>query len=285
MQSLVWNKVGDEKVNGSYESPYNGSPLDLLPCPPSKLLFTYDYYGVNKRTKQYVRDELEKAELCIKRRSIAVENKWTTDKLRQASIGIFQTKILAILDILDKHCYGLTDVNDTIELLYSKIFSKIKLHGNKSSANAGQSKGAAKKENANKDEAVTSSSDASGGNKANESAADGSSGGGGDTSESTEASDEGDEEEDDDESEIKKPLTDREVIHLLCDWATTTKRCGVHRLFYVVFLIKRRQIDLIAQFKDANEAIANVSETFLKKCFFFQSPLCLKAAMPRDALD
>ena len=133
MQSLIWNKVGDEKINGAHESPYNGSPLDLLPCPPSKLLYTYDYYGVNKRTKQYVKCELEKAELCIKRRSLAIENKWTTDKLKQASIGIFQTKILAILDILDKHCYDLTDINDTIEALYAKIFPKIKICNNKAS--------------------------------------------------------------------------------------------------------------------------------------------------------
>ena len=68
-----------------------------------------------------------------------------------------------------------------------------------------------------------------------------------------------DEDDDDDETEVRKPLTDREIIHLLCDWATTTKRCGIHRLFYVVFLIKKRQIDLIAQFREANEVIANVS--------------------------
>ena len=68
-----------------------------------------------------------------------MEKKWATDKLRQASIAIFQTKILAILDILDKHCYGLTDINETIEILYAKIFYKIKL-GAGSNSNAGSRK-------------------------------------------------------------------------------------------------------------------------------------------------
>ena len=260
MQSLIWNKVGDEKANGTFESPYNGSPLDYLPCPPSKLLYTYDYYGVNKRTKQYVKNELEKAELCIKRRSLAVENKWATDKLKQASIGIFQTKILAILDILDKHCYDLTDINDSIELLYAKIFPKIKLSNNKNSKSNGIPNGDIKKENqtgkegASANESSTSNNDTSnlqnGNDKEhldNE----------GNSSECNDVEDD-DEDEDDDETEIKKPLTDREIIHLLCDWATTTKRCGIHRLFYVVFLIKKRQIDLISQFREANEDIADV---------------------------
>ena len=240
MQSLIWNKVGDEKTS-SIESPYNGSPLDYLPCPPSKLLYTYDYYGVNKRTKQYVKGELEKAELCIKRRSMAVENKWTSDKLKQASISIMQSKILAILDILDKNCYDLTDVNEAIEILYAKIFPKLKLNNKKE----------AKKEPAEtngKEENLDSS-----------------------------INDEEDESEngDEDEKEINRPLTDKEIIHVLCDWATTTKRCGLHRIFYVVFLIKKRQIDLITQFREANEAIETKIKTKIikrtKKAFAFRT--------------
>jgi hypothetical protein len=253
MQSLIWNKVGDEKTNGAYESPYNGSPLDLLPCPLSELLYTYDYYGVNTRTKQYVKSELEKAELCIKRRSIAVEKKWATDKLRQASIAIFQTKILAILDILDKHCYGLTDINETIEILYAKIFPKIKL-GNNGSSNSGASKKSKEANAVNKEE--TGSKEASADSDKKTNAKENST-----ESESTnfmDMDDVEDDDEDDEENEIKRPLTDREIIHLLCDWATTTKRCGIQRIYYVVFLIKKRQIDLVTQFREANEAIENV---------------------------
>ena len=66
-------KIGDGK-----ECPFNGSPLDFLPCLPSELLFTYNHLG---STKEYIKYELEKAELCIKRRSIAIENKWSTEQL------------------------------------------------------------------------------------------------------------------------------------------------------------------------------------------------------------
>ena len=65
--------LGDGK-----ECPFNGSPLDFLPCLPSQLLFTYNHLG---STKEYIKFELEKAELCIKRRSIAIENKWSTEQL------------------------------------------------------------------------------------------------------------------------------------------------------------------------------------------------------------
>jgi hypothetical protein len=60
------------------ECPFNGSPLDFLPCLPSELLFTYNHLG---STKEYIKFELEKAELCIRRRSIAIENKWSTEQL------------------------------------------------------------------------------------------------------------------------------------------------------------------------------------------------------------
>jgi hypothetical protein len=46
---------------------------------------------VTKQTYENVRNELEKAELCIKRRSIAIENKWTTDKLKQPLVAIVNT--------------------------------------------------------------------------------------------------------------------------------------------------------------------------------------------------
>lgn len=212
VQALIWNKVGD----GRSESPYNGSALDFLPCPPSTLLFSYDYLGISKRTKQYVRRELEKAELCIKRRSIAVETKWTTDKLKQASIGIMQTKILAILDILDKYCYDLSDVNETIEILYSQIFPKLDLVKTNKPKSSEEDKNDLDDEDSNEDA-------------------------------------------EDETNEMNKPLSDKDIINLLCDWATTTRRCGLHRIFYAVFLIKKRQIDLIQQIKEFNKIIKNVS--------------------------
>ncbi len=54
--------------------------------------------------------------------------------------------------------------------------------------------------------------------------------------------------------ENKRPLSEKEIIYLLCDWAITTKRCGWHRIFYAVFLIRKRQIDWITQFKQTMSA-------------------------------
>ncbi|CAF0769772.1 unnamed protein product, partial [Brachionus calyciflorus] len=212
MQALIWNKVGD----GQTESPYNGSALDFLPCPPSTLLYTYDYLGITKETKEHIKRELEKSELSIKRRSIEIETKWATDKLKVAAIGIVQTKILAILDVLDKHCYDLSDVNETIEILYSQIFRKIDLNGQKPK----------KLENFLDIDCVLENEQ-----------------------ESDEYLEEGE------ENEANRPLPDKDIINLLCDWATTSKRCGLHRIFYAVFLIKKRQIELIQQVKEFNKMI------------------------------
>lgn len=214
------------------ESPYNGSPLDYMPCPPSRLLYTYDSNGISRQTKTFVREELEKAELCIKRRSLAVENSWCIDKLKQPSIGTNHMKVLEILDVLDKHCNDLSDVNETIEKLYKRIFPKIKVFiGNETHVTESSladllqdknGKGASKTD----DEPETGQSDPLYTNM--------------------------------------KELSDKEIIFLLCDWAVTTKRCGLHRIFYVVFLIRKRQIDWVTLFKSALKSVS------LKKvCVFY----------------
>lgn len=221
MQSLVWNSVGD----GLSESPFNGSPLDYMPCPPSQLLYTYNSSGITPQTKLYVREELEKAELCIKRRSLAIENRWCIDKLRQPSVGLKNIKILEILDVLDKHCYHLADINESIETLYEKIFPKINVFVK----NYGP-------EETNINELLSS---VNGKPKAK-------------------APEELETEEVTPEVN-ENPLSDKEIIFLLCDWAITTKRCGLHRIFYVVFLIRKRQIDWVTQFKGALKSKMNGS--------------------------
>ncbi len=96
-----------------------------MPCPPSRLLYTYTNSGISDDTRNFVRAELEKAELCIKRRSLAIENNWCIDKLKQPIIGQNHIKVLEILDVLDKHCYDLADVGETVDKLYKKIFPPI----------------------------------------------------------------------------------------------------------------------------------------------------------------
>lgn len=145
-------------------------------------------------------------------------------------------KILAVLEILDKVCFELCDVNEVIDQLYTQIFPKLNL-------------AAFKKPN------DVSSAAAASSNSADKSESDG-------NCENTSSFlDEGDLDAGD---EMKRPLSDRDIIYLLCDWATTTRRSGLHRIFYAVFLIKKRQIDLITQVLEANKQIRQVTLEFLQ---------------------
>lgn len=207
-----------------------------MPCPPSRLLYTYDATGISNQTKAYVRAELEKAELCIKRRSLAIENNWSIDKLKQPSIGLKNIKILDILDVLDKHCYGLADVNETIETLYSKIFSPITIFSSPKDLEELLADG--------KVGATSTGSVAAGVSSTNGKA------------ESNKSNDEETNENEPEIFENKKSLSEKEIIYLLCDWAITTKRFGWHRIFYAVFLIRKRQIDWITQFKQTLNSVS-----------------------------
>jgi len=202
-----------------------------MPCPPSRLLYTYSNSGISNDTRNFVRAELEKAELCIKRRSLAIENNWCIDKLKQPIIGQNHIKVLEILDVLDKHCYDLADVGETVDKLYKKIFPPITIFMSRA-----QVKEAA-------DLVVENSKAAEAGKNGKKASEE-------DVAET----------ESDPVCENAKALSDKEIIFLLCDWAVTTKRCGLHRIFYVVFLLRKRQIDWIEQFKNA---IRSVSRRFL----------------------
>jgi mediator of RNA polymerase II transcription subunit 12 len=39
-------------------------------------------------------------------------------------------------------------------------------------------------------------------------------------------------------------MSEKSIVHLLCEWAITTKRTGLHRAFYVVLLLRKRQKEL-----------------------------------------
>lgn len=134
MQALVWNRVGESIMSGvsggsGSGGPYNGSALDFLPCSPSQLLPIVmkpsnmigtasmmgngenenDSMGVVDDVSvgdnddgwcEYARRELERAELCVRRRSLAVETRWASDKLRPAAIAIVQAKVINIISLL-----------------------------------------------------------------------------------------------------------------------------------------------------------------------------------------
>ncbi|KAI1305889.1 Mediator of RNA polymerase II transcription subunit 12-like protein [Halotydeus destructor] len=113
--ALVWHCIGDGK--GSPQ--VNGSPLDHLPCPASSLPIP------RKPGNNDLRRKIKASENEIKLRSKAVEAKWTNQQWRQNASGTVTSKLLSILDSLDKHAFDRWDEKNSIDGLYSKLFQQI----------------------------------------------------------------------------------------------------------------------------------------------------------------
>lgn len=111
-QALIWNAIGD----GRSESVYNGSPLDMLPCAPSELLTLFAAPSGN----EHVISELKTGEECIRKRSYAVEQKWSTEQLQQVT-KMTENRILAMLDILDRHFYETIENKSSIDVLFNQV--------------------------------------------------------------------------------------------------------------------------------------------------------------------
>ncbi|KAL3848034.1 hypothetical protein ACJMK2_018917 [Sinanodonta woodiana] len=111
--ALVWNNLGE----GKSSSPYCGSPLDLLPCAPSSLPMP-----PNPQNQQ-IRAQIRVLEHQIILRSRAAELRWSSDKCQQSTAGFTISKVLDVLDTLDRHNFNKVEVNNCLESLYNKIFS------------------------------------------------------------------------------------------------------------------------------------------------------------------
>ncbi|CAH0557477.1 unnamed protein product [Brassicogethes aeneus] len=108
--SLVWCGAGIGTI-------WHGSPLDNIPMVPSSLptparcdMVTY-------------RKQLVFAENCIRERSKKAEGKWCTEKWQAASAGTITTRVLAALDALDRHRFDKMDSSNSLDTLYTKVFS------------------------------------------------------------------------------------------------------------------------------------------------------------------
>lgn len=112
--ALVWHPTYESRTPHSLV----GSPLDHLPYPPSCLPMAK---CVNR---EQIIAELREAEEEIRLRSIQVENKWASERL-QSSTGSPTTRLLEILDILDRHSFDRIEANNTLDVLYSRIFTPI----------------------------------------------------------------------------------------------------------------------------------------------------------------
>ncbi|XP_034328936.1 mediator of RNA polymerase II transcription subunit 12-like protein isoform X5 [Magallana gigas] len=111
--SLVWNSLGDEKSS----SFLCGSPLDLLPCAPSSLPMPQGPQNMQ------IRAQIRMAENQVRQRGRAVELRWSSDKCQQSTKGNTITRVLEVLDTLDRHNFDKEDISNSLDTLYHKIFT------------------------------------------------------------------------------------------------------------------------------------------------------------------
>lgn len=69
------------------------------------------------------RKQLRQAEQKVRNRSRQAEGRWCADKWQTSSAGMATTKVLAALDALDRHRFDRMDSNNSLDTLYSKIFT------------------------------------------------------------------------------------------------------------------------------------------------------------------
>ncbi|RXG58705.1 Mediator of RNA polymerase II transcription subunit 12 [Armadillidium vulgare] len=207
--AMVWN-FGCE---GKTPPWLIGSPLDLLPSPPSDLPMPPRY------NKNQVRAQLRVMEEHIRQRSKAAENRWSLDKSCVNISGTTITRVLGALEALDTHCFSKVDQNNCIDTLYAKIFSaskEVTSEGNNSSSASGTTITSLPNTSLSGTSHSSSSNNSSTtGNSCNGSSK-GSKGPNGNTCEDA-------------------------VIRTLCEWAVSAQRSGEHRALVVARLLEKRQ--------------------------------------------
>lgn len=104
--AMVWSGCG---------SSLQGSPLDLLPLPPSALPMPHMDTAITEEHRKLVYE----AEQEISARSKKAESKWCTDKWQTSS----QARVLAVLEALDRHCFDRVDPNNNLDTLYKEVFA------------------------------------------------------------------------------------------------------------------------------------------------------------------
>ncbi|XP_077555179.1 mediator of RNA polymerase II transcription subunit 12-like protein isoform X10 [Haemaphysalis longicornis] len=207
--ALVWNNISEGKSNPIL----NGSPLDLLPCPPSCLPMPPRPYNAQ------VRLELRRAEQQVIQRGRAAELHWSCDKWQQMAAGTTITRVLGVLDALDRHSFDRVDTTNSLDTLYTKVFAK-------------------GSDQVPPGVPATSASPTNGTGGGGGAAAGGDGGAAGGPGSQLAAA---------------PPPQDEPIVRLLCEWAVTTKRSGEHRALVVARLLEKRQNELsIEKYNDAD---------------------------------
>lgn len=193
--ALVWH--GEVRLSPALY----GSPLDHLPYPPSSLPMP------SRPFNRKLIKELRNVEEEIRIRSVAVENKWCSDRSQQTAPGLIINRLLNTLDTLDRFAFEKVDSNYSIDTLYAAIFKSD--HPSSSSAQISLTS-----------PPPTSSSQTAYNNIKSDISS---------------------------RNLKETIAEDEPVIKLLCEWAVTTKRTGEHRALVVAKLLEKRQNELLTE--------------------------------------
>lgn len=160
--ALLYNNPVDDQQKSEPLVLNYGSPLDFLSCSPSELPLPI---GIDQKV---IKEMLIQSEHEIRSRSLAIEHKWSTEKLQQSVSSQTISRALAVMEVLDEF----KEEKYLLDNIYNKIY---------------------------------------------------------------------------DDPNRTEPINvdmETEMIHLMCDWAITTRRHGVHRAFFIARLLERRQNEL-----------------------------------------
>ena len=69
-----------------------------------------------------IRGQLRGAERQIILRGRAAELRWSSDKCEQSTAGLVISKVLQVLEALDKHNFDKVESNSSLDSLYHKVF-------------------------------------------------------------------------------------------------------------------------------------------------------------------
>ncbi|XP_066254151.1 mediator of RNA polymerase II transcription subunit 12 isoform X3 [Euwallacea similis] len=108
--ALVWCSTGAG-------TQWHGSPLDYLPIAPSLLPLP-----PRCDTNSYL-TQIKQVERTVRERSKRAEGKWCIDKFQTSTAGTVTTRVLAALDALDRHRFDKMDSTNSLDTLYTKIFT------------------------------------------------------------------------------------------------------------------------------------------------------------------
>lgn len=154
----------------------------------------------------FFRNQLRLGEELVRQRSVAAEARWSCDEWQQSSAGVMTSKVLTALDALDRHSFERIDSTNSLDTLYTKIFTPTVIKDN---PNTSPSTNQDDNSNSNNNNNSNSNNNNSNGN-----------------------------------NREPKVEYDEPIVEILCEWAVSGVRYGEHRGLAVAKLLEKRQGEL-----------------------------------------